>query len=164
MCCCGKPNVNGTVGAYSWDGRTFSTRKPSPPDLQDGDTLVYDEPGRCGGLDCHSHHFRLVKGTYGHAIIVRHGGGDERIGVGCTARLFLPSLESLDSNGRYWFMHAMYSMHESAAESATAKTAQRWSNAAATGRIKTRKMRGSSMVKVWIEPPKSASPPYVLAA
>ncbi len=87
MCCCGQPTINGTPGAYSWDGKTWSTRQPEPPPLQEGDTLLYDEPGRCGGIDHHSHHFRLVRRQYGgHVVLVRHGGGDERFGIGCISR------------------------------------------------------------------------------
>ena len=107
MCCCGKPNVNGTPGAYSWDGMTWSTRQPSPPDMRDGDVLLYDEPGRCGGLDCHAYHFRLVKAGAYHDVLVRHGGGDERFSLCGTGRLMVPSLEALDSNGRYWLLHTL---------------------------------------------------------
>ena len=60
MCCCAKPNVNGEPG-YSWDGKSISTRPVDPPMLEDGDVLLFDEPGRCGGMDSHCHHYRLVK-------------------------------------------------------------------------------------------------------
>jgi uncharacterized protein involved in type VI secretion and phage assembly len=154
MCCCGKPNVNGTPGAYSWDGRTFSTREPSPPPLADGDALLFDEPGRCGGLDAHSHHFRLVKGAYNAvALLVRHGGGVERISLGATFRLFLPSMAALDSNARYWLLHSLYSAQDNAATEARAAEASRWRKAAAEKRIKVRKVRGMNMVRVTIEPP-----------
>lgn len=152
MCCCGKPNINGTPNAYSWDGKNWSTRQPSPPDLQDNDNLLYDEPGRCGGLDCHSHHFRLVKGPVYHDILVRHGGGDERFSLSPTGSLLIPSFAALDSNGRYWLMHALYSTRDSACRAAKDKTSQEWRQAAAEKRIKTRKIRGQGRVKVWIEP------------
>jgi hypothetical protein len=45
MCCCGKPVINGQEG-YSWDGKTFSVRKPFFPELEDGDELIKDLPGR----------------------------------------------------------------------------------------------------------------------
>ena len=75
MCCCGTPVVNGELG-YKWN----STDKPGvrpvdPPSLKDNDQLLRDEPGRCGGLDSHCHHYRLVK-SYGSLILlVRHVGG-----------------------------------------------------------------------------------------
>jgi hypothetical protein len=153
MCCCGKPNINGTPSAYSWDGQRWMTYKPNPPDLLDGDTLLYDEPGRCGGIDAHSHHFRLVKAaSYGHAILVRHGGGDERIHLGCVGSLLVPSLASLDSNGRYWFMHTVYSTLRDGQRSTEDAVALRWRTAAAEKRIKTQKRRGRNAVRVWIEP------------
>src|ERR1700679_2419363 len=106
MCMCDKPNINGTPNAYSWDGKSQMTRQPCPPDLRDEDELLYDEPGRCGGLDCHAHHFRLVKSRGHYDVLVRHGGGDERFSIGGTvAKLFVPSLEAMDSNGRYWLFH-----------------------------------------------------------
>lgn len=48
MCMCGRPTINGEPNAYSWDGKSHSTRQPSPPSLRDGDELLFDEPGRCG--------------------------------------------------------------------------------------------------------------------
>ena len=146
MCCCGKPTINGQPG-YSWDGKSFSTRPVDPPDLADGDELIYDEPGRCGGTDCHSHHFRLVKGKKGLAILVRHGGGDERIDFGSWRKV--PSLD-IPVDSRYWLMHMIYSAHSDAVDRAKLERDSHWRHAAAEKRIKTRKMRGG--VKVWIEP------------
>lgn len=149
MCCCGKPTINGHQG-YSWEGKTFSVRSPQPPDLKDADTLLYDEPGRCGGLDCHSHHFRVVKGSDGLNLLVRHGGGTERF------RLFntmLAPLASLDSNGRFWLLHEMFWIQSQSAREAREIEAQKWHTAAAEKRIKTRKMRHGSYVKVWVETP-----------
>jgi hypothetical protein len=150
MCCCGKPTINGESG-YSWDGQRFSTRPISPPDLAETDELLYDEPGRCGGLDCHSHHFRIVKVQYGgHALLVRHGGGDERIGLGVISKLFLPSMAGMDTNARYWLMHMIYSTHSEAESASAQRIAAIWRKAAAEKRIKTRKVRTG--VKVWFEP------------
>jgi hypothetical protein len=152
MCCCSKPNVNGTPNGYSWDGKSHTTRAPAPPALRDGDEVLYDEPGRCGGLDCHAHHFQLVKTYGGHDVLVRHGGGDVRFSLGVVGRLLVPSFASLDSNGRYWLMHTLYSTREDAVRSAEDVVASRWRVAAANKRIKTRKVRGTGRVKVWIEP------------
>src|SRR6266567_8637784 len=108
MCCCGKPNVNGEPNAYSWDGKRFMTYPPNPPALETGDELLHDEPGRCGGTDSHSHHLRIVKQQYGGlAILVRHGGGTERIALG-HRNYILGAMHDLDSNGRYWLMLGVY--------------------------------------------------------
>lgn len=152
MCMCDKPNVNGTPNAYSWDGKNRSTYQPFPPVLLDRDELLYDEPGRCGGLDCHAHHFRLVKTSYTYDVLVRHGGGQERFSIGVVGRLLVPSLASLDSNGRYWLLHTLYSVREDTRRAAEDMVSFRWRTAAAEKRIKTRKIRGQGKVKVWIEP------------
>jgi len=151
MCCCGKPTINGEPG-YSWDGKSFSTWPVNPPDLAEGDELIYDEPGRCGGLDCHSHHFRLVKGLVYTYLLVRHGGGDERITLPVTGGLMVPSMSVMDSNSRYWLLHMLYSIHRDGDFETAQRTGAYWRKAAAEKRIKTRKVR--SGVKVWIEEPK----------
>ncbi len=151
MCCCGKPTINGQPGAYSWNGQTFSTWPVSPPALMDGDSLLWDEPGRCGGIDAHSHHFRLVKGYGGSlAILVQHGGGRERVGLGSAAKLALQGLDTTDSDARFWLLHTLYSAHSDGRERAQEETSAYWRKAAAEKRIKTRKIRGG--VRVSVEP------------
>lgn len=153
MCCCGQPNVNGTSGAYSWDGHSFSTRPVNPPDLGETDKLLYDEPGRCGGIDSHSHHFRLVRSGSYRCLLVRHGGGDERMALGCASGQI--NLDALDSDGRYWLFHTLYAARRDAAEWARETTTAHWRKAAAEKRIRTRKVRAG--VKVWIEQPDPSS-------
>ncbi len=152
MCMCSAPNINGTPNAYSWNDNRKSTYLPNPPALKDGDELLYDEPGRCGGLDCHAYHFRLVKSRYGYDVLTRHGGGDERFSLGSFGKLVAPSFTTMDSNARYWLLHALYSTRSEAQRSAEDAVSSRWRQAAAEKRIKTRKRRGTGMVKVWIEP------------
>jgi len=154
MCCCGKPTINGEPKAYSWDGKSFMTREPAPPDLAEGDQLLYDEPGRCGGLDCHSHHFRIVKADMGrHYLLVRHGGGDERITLCSIGDLVIKgrTLDTMDSNARYWWMYLLFSVQREAASKAREAANKVWQQAAVAKRIKTRKNRGANTVKVWIE-------------
>lgn len=148
MCCCGKPVVNGETG-YRWQPNDAPTiRQPHAPALAENDVLVFDEPGRCGGLDCHSHHFRVVTRYGSHYLLAAHGGGEERF------RLFsLASsvLKDLDSNSRYWMLHAVYSAHNDGAREASDHEAATWRKAAAEGRLKTRKQQGQNKVTVWIE-------------
>jgi hypothetical protein len=154
MCGCGKPTINGEPGAYSWDGKSFLTYTPAPPELAEGERLLYDEPGRCGGLDCHSHHFRIVKADMGrHFLLVRHGCGDERVALCCIGDLAIKAgtLDKMNSNERYWWMHLLYSVQREAASKAREAANRIWQQAAADKRIKTRKNRGRGTVKVWIE-------------
>lgn len=158
MCCCPEPNVNGTPG-YSWEGKQTMTRRPDAPALNDSDQLICDEPGRCGhGVgDAHSHHFRIVKQAHhGYALLVRHGGGDERLELSVWAGRegnAVSTLLSLDSNARYAMLHTLYSVAKDAALFARNAEAHSWRTAAAEKRIKTRKARGihNKNVRVWIE-------------
>lgn len=150
MCCCGKPTINGER-AYRWQPNDTPSVYPiNPPTLQDEDKLLYDEPGRCGGLDSHSHHYRVVS-NYGQLLVlVRHGGGDERFPLGLYKNQ-QEILANLDSDARYWLLNAFYRACSKAKRDATEKEAAKWRLAAAEKRIKTRKMPKRGTVKVWIE-------------
>lgn len=151
MCSCDKPTVNGQIG-YKWQPNDKPTiYPPSPPSLQKDDVLLFDEPGRCGGLDSHSHHFRVVKSYSTRYLLVHHGGGEERIRLLPHDGL-LDTLKTLDSNARYWLLHAIYSAHHDGERAGTEKTAAYWRQAAYEKRIKVRKIRNSSLLKVEVVP------------
>jgi len=155
MCCCGKPTINGTPG-YRWNdpNAPASTYPVNPPDLQDGDTLLHDEPGRClKGLDSHSFHYRLVKNGGFRYLLVRTGAGDRRIRLSPSCDLLSFRLDSLDSTSRYVLFNVIY--HATVDAARVARDAERadWQRAAAEGRIKTRKVRGQNYVKVTVESP-----------
>lgn len=154
MCCCAKPNVNGEPG-YSWDGKNVNTRPVDPPTLKERDTLLFDEPGRCGGMDSHCHHYRLVNNC-GLELLVRHGGGEERIHVSLPRGF---SFDGLDSNTRYWMLNAIFHAHSNGERQGADKTAQKYRKAFVDGRLKKRKLPAQGSVKVWIEPE-----PYTAAA
>lgn len=133
------------------DKPTINDEAWRAPKLADGDVLLHDEPGRCGGLDHHSHHFRVVKSSSSVYLLVRHGGGDERI------RLFphkaLPSFfEAMDSTARYWILATIYAAYRDGEEDGRGSECAMWRKAAVERRIKTRKQRGTDRVKVTIEP------------
>jgi hypothetical protein len=160
MCCCAKPNKNGEPG-YSWDGVNVGVHPASGPTLLESETLLFDEPGRCrpkiagkGDIDYHSHHFRIVGARHGEfRLLVRHGGGDERIDLGYSARRMADFAAMMpDSDARYLFMHMLYSVSQDAASVARNDENEKWRQAAAEKRIRTRKVRGMGRVKVWIEP------------
>ncbi len=153
MCCCDPhPNVNGQPG-YKWQPNDAPSVRPvSPPELHDDDVLLYDAPGRCGGLDAHSHHFRVVRGVGGEFLLVRHGGGDERVNLPLSM-MYMKLLQSLDETARYWLLHAFYSIARRAAEQARHNETAKWREAAALKAIRTRKRRNSTAVDVWIESP-----------
>jgi hypothetical protein len=147
MCCCGTPVVNGEPG-YKWQfNDTPGVRPVNAPSLNENDQLLRDEPGRCGGLDSHSHHYRLVKSSGSLMLLVRHGGGDERLRLsGPLETVF----DHLDSTHCYWALNAIYHAYSDGKQSGSKHTADNWRRAAAEKRIKTRKQRGSDSVRVWI--------------
>lgn len=151
MCCCGKPTVNGELG-YRWNNLSSSPgiHPVNAPDLSAGDILLHDEPGRCGGIDSHCHHYRLVHKSGSTYLLVRHGAGDERFRLSCTQAL-LDGLVAMDSSLRYWAFNAIYHARSDAEREARNNEALRWRKAAAEKRIRTRKTRGENTVKVWIE-------------
>ncbi len=171
MCMClhatGKNNVNGQPG-YSWNDGRLSTRPVDPPAVGEGDTIVYDEPGRCGdGTDSHCHHYRLVRHDQGsdlfkpdprYAILVRHGGGDERVDLPRhdpgMKRLIL-ALEAMDSDGRYWTLNTLRRISSDSADAARQEERTRWATAAAEKRIKLKIRKGR--VTVDIEPREPAA-------
>lgn len=147
MCCCGRPVVNGEPG-YKWNCTDNPIIRPvDPPSLNDGDKLLRDEPGRCGGVDSHSHHYRLVKYYSSLMLLVRHGAGDDRLRLSGPLESVLAKLESTDC---YWVLNAIYHAYSEGKQSGSEKTAHNWRTAAAEKRIKTRKQRGSNTVRVWI--------------
>lgn len=148
MCMCGRPTINGEFG-YKWNSDKAGIYPVNPPTLSDADRLLADEPGRCGGADSHCHHYRLVKGYSGTIwLLVKHGGGDERV------RLSGPiadTLLALDSTGRYWMLNTIYHAYSHGKREGSGEVDSTWRKAAAEKRIKTRKQRGGDGVKVWIE-------------
>lgn len=146
MCCCGKPNINGQPG-YSWDGKRFSTRKVNPPDLQEGDELLYDGPGRCGGIDSHCHHFRLVRCYGSYNLLVRHGGGDERIKIGGCRAATVQSILAMPENDQYWIFQMIYSTAGHASRKAVEANDSRWRIAFLDKRLKRRRKNGRVSVE-----------------
>lgn len=151
MCCCGKPTKNGEPNAYSWDGKAFMTRHPTPPPTLDGDEILIDEPGRCGGLDCHCHHFRVVKNGLAYYLLTQRGGGQTyRTELACSARFGgIAALLSLSSDARFWLLVAIYSTLQTETRKATDTERATWAKAAHDKKIKVNR-RGRHH-RVWIE-------------
>lgn len=149
MCCCGQPIINGQPG-YKWQPNDAPRIRPiDPPALGEYDTLLYDEPGRCGGIDAHCHHYRVVKMFSSMYLLVQHGCGSERI------PLHLPKstmqiLESLDTHTRYWLLHSLYYAYHDGVANGSAQTQQYWHSAAIEKRIKLRRRRGT--VSAYVQP------------
>jgi len=151
MCCCEKPTINGTAPIKMTFDTPASPYPPNPPALRDGETLFYDEPGRCGGgTDSHAYHFRVTVERGRIWLLVRHGGGDERMEFGWAKSM--PDLTRLDSYDRYFLLAAAFHGMKNAVQYAVDTEREDWREAAAEKRIKTRKLPGRGVTKVWIEP------------
>ena len=145
-----KPTLNSQC-SYGVAGRA--------PSMDSSETLVFDEEGRCspqvngkGSTDYHSHHYRVFKSEHGgHRFAVKHGGGEESFKLYEYTRV-VEMLAKMDSDSRYLMLHALH--RSDGQREAREAEALKWRQAAAEKRIKTRKERGSSSVKVWIEPKK----------
>ena len=150
MCCCGTPTVNGEMG-YKWQPNERPSIRPvDPPILREHEVLIYDLPGRCGIIDAHCHHYRIVKWLSSLYLAVKHGGGEERIRLSTTPT-FTWMLTQLEDTTRYWLCHTLYHATAEAGRTSEEKEDGKWRTAAAEKRIKTQKIRNRG-VKVWIEP------------
>lgn len=160
MCCCQKPTLNGQPG-YSWDGKAAGTRKPYPPEVPEGWTILYDEPGRCGPtvggavvrIDHHCHHYRVVRDDIGSThVLVQHGGGREEIGDTYNAAKLARLLAVLpDSDARFYALMAWDGVISNAKSAARESEAHRWRAAIADGRAKKRRYPQRGHTRVWIE-------------
>lgn len=141
MCCCQTPTINGELG-YMWQPNDKPRIHPAQPPITDRN-ILYDEPGRCGGQDSHSYHYRVVGSATGAqfpSLLVRHGGGQEEIRLSNGAAV-LRALSVLDSNGRYWLLNALYHAQADARRTAQENESTKWRKAAVEKRIKVRKVR-----------------------
>jgi len=150
MCCCGKPTIKGEPG-YSWEGETRFARQVDPPILEDGDKVVFDEPGRCGGIDAHCHHFTVVKDGYGpqHTLLVKHGAETERIDLAWYSSTVVEAFANMSSDVRFWVLFSIYSADATARRKTEERTRTNWASAFIAKRIKKSTRRGR--VSVWIE-------------
>lgn len=157
MCCCASPTINGELG-YRWQPNDKPSIRPvDPPTLEQTDLLLFDEPGRCGGQDSHCHHYRVVGNS--PALLVRHGGGQERIRLS-NGKAVVQALGMLDSNGRYWLLNALYHAQANARRDATQREYGRWMLAAIEKRIKVRRSKYTASAEITekVSQPNAISP------
>jgi hypothetical protein len=162
MCRCNQPNVNGQPG-YAWfgDHRDGNGIRPiRAPELREGEEIIFDLPGRCGGMDSHSFHIRLIRNPHSVEelfLAVRHGGGEERFPLkshGPGEKVLIKCLERLPDDERYWMLLSFYYCVAEAARTASECESAKWKLAAAEKRIKVRRRRGMMYVEI-------AAPPVI---
>jgi hypothetical protein len=125
------------------------------PTIGELDTLVISEHGRViNNTDYRSHWFCIVSEKYGgYALLVKHGGGEERIalGYGYKMKPIIDGMEKLDGDTRYLIMHQLYDVHRDARLAESGK----YQRAFASGQLKKERVRGGTRTqaryRVWIE-------------
>jgi hypothetical protein len=154
MCMCPKPNVNGQPG-YRWnhESQPLSTYPVNPPELGEFDELLNDLPGRCGGCDSHSYHFRVVDLRGRLWLLVRHGGGDEQHEIGSTSRGHRRGIrEALErcpgDDARYWLCQTLYHLLEDTRRAARDAERTKWRQAAYDNRIKVNRRKKPATVQI----------------
>jgi hypothetical protein len=128
------------------------------PDLSNDDHLIFDECGRSYqqegasyGVTYQSHYYRVVKAQFGgYAILVKHGGGQERIELGHDDML-IEAMAAMDTHTRYRVLHSYLRVVHAAQQQGIAVTATRYHAAFLGGKLKKRKIRGTDTYKVSID-------------
>jgi hypothetical protein len=138
--------------------RDINTEAWRAPSVPEGSAVIFDEPGRVldrksegGHCDVcfRAYHYTVTRGQYGgFTLRVKHGAGEESLRLQDEA---IHGLRLLDSDARYFLLHALYTAHSEAKRAAEDATAAKFRQAHADGRLKRQKVRGQSAYKVWIE-------------
>ena len=131
-------------------------REPTP---DEGDTVIFSEFGRSlDNTNYKSHWFMLVSQRFGgYALLVKHGGGQERINLGylCFFRKGHPriidAMKVMDTDALYLMLYTFYDIHTDTRRSEQAKVTAELKTAFAEGRLKKRKVRGQAAYKVTVE-------------
>ena len=125
---------------------------------------MYDEPGRIiycpkelaryegEGTDCRSHWYRLIKPRFGPwTLLVKHGGGTERVELGHNYNNFPAIFDPLTSDARYLLMSQLMSTYQAGKDGASMRVSDAYELAFVEGRLKKRKYPNQSTYKVWVE-------------
>lgn len=144
--------------------QNFRTDPLFAPELLEGDVIMYDEPGRIiyrpkelaryegEATDYRSHWYRLIKPRFGPwTLLVKHGGGTERVELGYDYNNFPAIFDPLTSDARYLLMNQLMLTHRAGQDNERAAVANRYKAAFVEGRLKKRKYPKQSTYKVWIE-------------
>jgi hypothetical protein len=130
------------------------------PQAADDEETLFHEPGRVlpsihddvRATDCRSHCFKIVKPRHGdYTLIVRHGGGVERVNLGYSRRI-VNAFRQMDSDSRFRLMWTFLDVYHAAKTEAADATAKTYREAFVEDRLKKRRLPARNATKVWIEP------------
>lgn len=145
-------NESGTKQQDNWGAEEW--RQPEP---LVNDIVLYAECGRIARkVDYRSHSFKLVKPEFGpFTLLVRHGGGDERIELGYGHRGIEQIFSKLDSDERYLLMYELRELYAVGRSEGRKQASAEYREAFADDRLKKRKCPRRGL-KIWIEPKRIA--------
>lgn len=126
------------------------------PKQDEDDTVIFSEHGRVlDKTDYRSHWLMLVEEPYQTlTLLVKHGGGQERIRLGYHTRYWkqvAQSMQPMDSDGRYLMLYALYRLYRETRRQAEDRVRAEMKLAFVEGRLKKRKVRGQNAYKVTVE-------------
>ena len=159
--------MNAAAIAHDQRTSTWQNDPDRAPAVKTDDLIMYDEPGRIiyrtaenkpgDGVDYRSHWYRMIKPRFGPwTLLVRHGGGDERVELGYDYNNFPAIFDPLTPDARYLLMNQLMLTYRAGADDGRAKTNARYKTAFAEGRLKKRKLPNQQAFKIWIEEPTNA--------
>ena len=134
--------------------RDWSTDPRRAPDIEDTDSLMYDEPGRImDNIDHRSHWYRFVMDrSNAGVLLVKHGGGQERINLRYCfpnkARRLVAAMVNMPSDDRYAFLSTIYDAHSEATIRTEERTRRDWVHAFLDKRIKKQRREGMIYVRI----------------
>ncbi len=133
--------------------RNWGAEEWRKPTLHPDDAEVFSECGRiCYNIDYRSHWFVLIQSRGLFTLIVKHGGGEERINMPrVNFKVTAQAMIHLSSDDRYVMLHSLYDIHKQAKRDAETETAQEYRKAFVDGKLRKRKLPARGVVKVWIE-------------
>ena len=128
------------------------------PELDGSELLVYNVPGpvirgQNHDVTYESYNLSLVSHYSTYLLLVRHGGGQERIELGTTGRYLKDILPKLPEVEAFSVLFTIYKAYSKGKMVAASETESKYRLAFAEGRLKKRKIRGQDRCKIWIEMP-----------
>ena len=87
-------------------------------------------------------------------LLVKHGGGQERIRLGYHSRYWKQvsqSMQAMDSDKRYLMLYALYDLYKDTKRREQARASAEIKLAFVEGRLKKRKIKGQNAYKVTVE-------------
>ena len=149
----------------NWQHWHVGRGEPAPAAISDDlliliDTLSYGKPEDHGATwTKDSHTYSIYTLRLGYAIKVEHGGGVEwLVSHYQTSTLFLKrQLDKLDDAGKWEICDMLFSTYKAGWQSGQSDAECEYRTAFAEGRLKKRKIRNQTAVKIWIEPAQTIS-------